>query len=68
MAAFIISEEAEHALWRTDKALSALSHAFAAADGAACEIAGEEIAALLELLRREIATARETARFDCRAG
>lgn len=63
MAAYLISEEAENALWRAERALAALSHAFAAADGAACEIAGEEISALLELLRREIATAREQARF-----
>lgn len=68
MAAFLISEEAENALWRADRALGALTHAFAAADGHAAEIPGEEIAALLELLRREIATALASARFDARAG
>lgn len=68
MAAFMITEEAEKALWRADLALSALSHALAAADGRAAEIPGDALAALLELVRIEIHAARETARFDARSG
>jgi hypothetical protein len=65
---FLISEEAENALWRADLALAALSHALAAADSHAVEIQGEQLAALPELVRGEIAAARASARFDARAG
>ncbi|MFN3594161.1 MAG: hypothetical protein ACK4TK_05695 [Thiobacillaceae bacterium] len=68
MAAFLISEEAENALWRADLALQAVSHALSAADGHAAEIPGDQLAALLELVRGQIQAAREGARFDARAG
>lgn len=67
MAAFVISEAAESALWRADLALQALSHALCAADGLAAEIPGEQLAALLSLVQGEIAAARASARFDARA-
>jgi hypothetical protein len=68
MSGYIITEDAEAALWRADLALQAMSHAFSAADGAACEIPGDQLAALLELVREQVAEARACARFDARAG
>ncbi|MDM7323076.1 MAG: hypothetical protein P3W87_007385 [Gammaproteobacteria bacterium] len=68
MAAFIISENAENGLWRADLALQAISHALAAVDGHAAEIPGEQLVALLELVRGQIAAACESARFDALVG
>ncbi|MFN4263056.1 MAG: hypothetical protein ACK4IT_05425 [Thioalkalivibrionaceae bacterium] len=68
MAAYLISEEAETALWRADLALQAITHALCAADAHAAEIPGEALAAMLELVRGQIASAREGARFDARGG
>lgn len=68
MAAYLISEEAETALWRADLALQAVAHALAAADDHAAEIPGWQLAALLEIVRGELHAARESARFDARAG
>jgi hypothetical protein len=68
MSGYVITEQAEAALWRADLALQAMSHAFSAADGTACEIPGEQLAALLELVRAQVAQARAAARFDARAG
>lgn len=68
MSGFFITEEAESALWRADLALQAMGHALAAADGAAAEIPGEQLAALFDLVRSEIAAARASARFDAQAG
>lgn len=68
MSGYVIPEEAEAALWRADLALQAMSHALSAADGAAAEIPGEQLAALLELVRAQVAEARACARFDARAG
>lgn len=64
MADCTITEEAEGALWRAERALAALAHLAAAANGHAAEIEGDELSALLDLLREEIARARQTARFD----
>lgn len=68
MAAFIISEQAEHALYEADRALSALETILAALGEAQLECRCEELAALLALVRKPLAQAREQARFEARAG
>jgi hypothetical protein len=67
MAAYLIPEEAETALWRADLALRALIHTLDTAGAKAAEISGEELAALLEVVRGQVAEARACARFDARA-
>lgn len=68
MAAFIIPEEAEHGLYEADRALSALEAVFAALGDAQLECRCDELAALLALVRRQVAAAREAARFEASAG
>ncbi|WP_296872862.1 hypothetical protein [Tibeticola sp.] len=68
MAAFILSEEAEHTLLEADHALSALETAFAALGEAQLECRRDELAALLALVRRPLAPAREQARSEALAG
>lgn len=68
MAAFIIPEEAEHALFEADRALAALETVFAALGEAQLACRCDELAALIALVRRNVAQARESARFEARAG
>lgn len=68
MAAFLIPEEAEHGLYEADLALSALQTVFAALGDARLECRCDELAALLSLVRRQLAAARSSARFEARAG
>ncbi len=67
MAAFIISEQAEMSLYEADRALAALETVFAALGEAQLECRCDELAALLALVRKPLAEARQTARFDARA-
>lgn len=68
MAAYLISEAAEHGLYEADRALAALETVFAALGEAQIECRCDELAALFALVRRRVAEARESARFDARTG
>lgn len=68
MAAFLIPEQAEQDLYEADRALSALETLFAALGEAQLECRCDELAALIALVRRNVAAARESTRFCARAG
>lgn len=67
MAAFIIPEEAEHGLYEANRALSALEAVFATLGEAQREIRCDELSALLALVRKPQAQARESAQVEARA-
>jgi|GEM_PF-4628059 len=64
MSAWILPEEAEHALYEAEKVLSLLDSLVTHCDR--IELEPDELAAILALVRQRIAAARSAARFDAR--
>lgn len=67
MAAFLIPESAENALYLAERLAALMESAFAQLGEAQVEVKGSELSATFGLLRSQIAQAKDAARFDARA-
>lgn len=68
MAAFILPESAENALYLAERLAALMESTFAQLGDAQVEVQGSELSATFGLIRGQIAQAKDAARFDARAG